>query len=210
MGFLALFGKKKIDRDQWGDGDNVSRETYRRYMRLSWDETRLDSPQYFERLQFCVQRARGRVLEIGCGIGNMTRWLAASRRVESILAVDAFEAAVEELKTYGLPKTTARTMNLEDLRFDPAERFDTVMLCEVLEHIYPSEEKKMLRALRPHVDGATLYVVSTPIGWLEDPHHVRAFSKEKFLRHLRRKYGDPDETDYDSGYSQCAVGRFRP
>lgn len=206
---FPLFRSKRIERNQWLDPGSESRRIYRRQMSWSWEETRELAPDYFERLRFAVEKAQGKVLEIGCGIGSMTRWLAASPGVESVTATDAFEQAIQELKQYNIPRTQALVMPLEALQFPDGTHFDTVMLCEILEHLYPDEEKRMLKGLRGYVDGRTRYVVSTPIGWLADPHHVRGFSKEQFRRHLARRYGPPIEIDYASGYSQSGFGLFR-
>lgn len=203
------FWKPKIDRNQWSDKPENSLETYENMMRWTWDETRENAPDYFQRLQFSVEHAHGRVLEIGAGIGTMTRWLAISDSVESILATDAFEKPVQKLEAADLPKTSAQWMPVENMQIEKDNHFDTVMLCEVLEHIYLDEEKKMLRKLRSHVGPQSTWIVSTPIGFMPDPHHVRGFSKKKFIKHLEKHYGPVEDVDYRSGYSQVAYGTFR-
>jgi len=99
-------------------------------------------------------------------------------------------------------------MPLENIKFDDKRKFDTVLICEVIEHIYPDEERKMLNSLRPYIDSKTAFIVSTPIGWMPDPYHVRGFSKRNFKRHLKKYYGTPKEIDLYSGYSQVAFGWF--
>jgi 2-polyprenyl-3-methyl-5-hydroxy-6-metoxy-1,4-benzoquinol methylase len=183
-------------------------ETYRQMMLWSWEETKSNSPQYFERMQYAVLKCRGRVLEIGCGIGTMTKFISMSKKVTEIVAIDAFPEAIEELKTYNLPKFTALQIPLEEIKFDNTRKFDTVILCEIIEHIFPDQEMKMLHALKPYINAKTIYIVSTPIGWLEDPHHVRGFSKRNLKRHLKRFYGEPIDIDYSAEYSQSAFGYF--
>jgi hypothetical protein len=70
-----LFGER-IDRNQWSSEKGNSWETYKQLMSWSWEETKSNAPQYFERLNFCVRKCRGRVLEIGCGIGTMTKFIS--------------------------------------------------------------------------------------------------------------------------------------
>jgi 2-polyprenyl-3-methyl-5-hydroxy-6-metoxy-1,4-benzoquinol methylase len=205
---LNFFQRKRVERNQWLNPESDSRQIYRRQMVWSWEETREQAPEYFARLRFAVEKAQGRVLEIGCGIGNMTRWLAASPNVESVIAIDAFEEAIRELEQYKIPKIQALIMSVKALQFPEGTHFDTVMLCEIIEHLYADEEKQMLAELRKYVDDTTRYVVSTPIGWMPDPHHVRGFTKRQFRKHLARHYGPPEEFDYASGYSQSAFGRF--
>jgi len=199
---------KSVDRNQWSNKEGSSRETYKKLILYSWEETKSNAPQYFQRLDFVVKRCKGEVMEIGCGIGTMTRWICKSNKVKKVVAIDASSEAIEELKTSRLPKVTPLQMQLENIKFNDTIKFDTVVICEVIEHIYPAEEKRMLNALKPYIDSETAFIVSTPIGWMRDPHHTRGFSKSKFSKHLKSYYGDPVEIDYSSGYSQAAFGYF--
>lgn len=197
---------RRISRAQWVE--SARRETYQEMMEWTWSETQNNAPQYFERLRFAVENASGRVLELGCGIGTMTKWLASSKRVAEIVAVDAFEQAIAQLKSYQIPKVIPVTASSQDFGLPYDMHFDTVIACELLEHLYWDEEKEFLRHLRRYIHSDTRFVISVPIGWLEDPIHVRAFSKRKFIRHLGRYYGKPICVDYSSGYSQVAWGYF--
>ncbi len=203
-----IFGKK-INRNQW-NGENSRRwEIYGNLMIWTWEETQKKASSYFKRLNFSISKASGKVLEIGCGIGTMTRWLATSSEVEHIWAIDGFEDVIEKLRDYNLPNVTPCKMSFDSIKFDSAIIFDTIMICEVLEHLYIDEEVKMLHALFNYINSETRYVISVPIGWLPDKYHVRGFSKEGLKKHLRKFYGEPIEVDYSSGYSQVAWGYFR-
>ncbi len=196
----------KIERNQWLSPRQV--ETYERLMRWSWEETQSQAPDYFSRLSFAVAHAHGRVLELGCGIGTMTRFLAASPDVTEVIAVDSFEGAIAALKSYNLPKTIPVRSTLERLEL-PCEKVDTLLACELLEHLYADEERQLLENLKAYVIPGTRYLISVPIGWLQDPCHVRSFSKSRFKKHLATFYGPPVEVDYSSGYSQSAWGYFK-
>ncbi len=193
----------RVSRNQW---TLATTQVLREQMGWSWDEIRQRAPDYFKRLEFSVKHARGRVLEIGCGVGTMTRWLNASDKVSDIVAIDAFEQALVELRNARLHKVRALRMPADELRLPQGEQFDTVMLCEIIEHLYDDEELELLARIRPHLSANARYVVSTPIGWLEDPTHVRAFGKRAFRRRLEHYYGPVQEIDYSSGYSQAAWG----
>ena len=208
--FNYTFFQKKIDRNQWEAEKDANWEIYKNLMTWSWEETEKNAPPYFERLKFSVSKARGKVLEVGCGIGTMTRWLAESPEVESIVAIDAFPEAIDELVRYNLPKVTPLTISVENLQLNQPALFDTVVMCEIIEHLYPDEERKFLNGLRSYLHTETKYVISVPIGWMDDPHHVRGFSKRKFKRHLERFYGEPIEIYYLSDYTQEAWGYFKP
>jgi len=203
-----LLGKRR-NRNQWLREKRAVWEMNLKKVMSSWEETEVNSPYYFKRLKFSVSKAKGRVLEIGCGIGAMTKWLSEAKEVEEIVAIDAFSEAINELKKLNLAKVIPLEMKLEHIQFNAQKKFDTVLICEVLEHIYPDEELKMLNAIRSYIDSTTRYVISTPIGWMPDPHHVRFFSKKRFKKHLKLLYGDPIEINYSSEHSQVAWGYFK-
>lgn len=201
---------RRISRDQWAGEDNAaSISHYENLLRWSWDETRVHSPEYFRRLETSVAQAHGRVLELGCGIGTMTRWIAAKPDVASVVAVDAFAKATQRLQAEQLPKVEAICAPADGLKLDSLQPFDCVFLCEFIEHLYPDEELALLATVRKHLAPGARFVVSVPVGWLDDPSHVRAFSRRKFERHLRRHYGCIEGVDRSAGYSQVAWGSFR-
>lgn len=205
MRWLLL--RNRIDRNQWVHQPE-SAQRHRQWMELSWDDTAAAYPDYFARMSVSVGRTRGSVLELGCGMGNMTRWIAGRDEVTEVTAVDGFNEAINELRARNLPKVHAMAAHMTKLQFPAGRKFDTVVLCELIEHLYPDEEAAMLRAIRPHLAEGAGWVASVPIGWLEDPHHVRAFSRERFSRHMARHYGPVEGRDESSGYSQVAWGRF--
>jgi len=202
---LSRLLKGKIDRNQWLD---IS-DTYRNLVTWSWEEIQREAPAYFNRLSYSVEHSRGKVLEIGAGIGNMTKWLVASDSVEMVYAVDGFSEAIEELKKLQLPRVSMHLFKVEDVSFPSDLKFDTFVMCEVLEHIYQDEEMSMLKNLKQNLSGETKYILSTPVGWMDEPFHVRSFDKEQFIRHVEKYYGPLIQVDYTAGYSQTAYGTFR-
>jgi 2-polyprenyl-3-methyl-5-hydroxy-6-metoxy-1,4-benzoquinol methylase len=200
----------KIDRNQWAatveNEDNWN--TYSKLMELNWEEIEASYLNFFKSLKFCMQHCRGEVLEIGAGIGIMTKWIKDQEGVTKVIAIDLFIEAIKKLKEYDFDNVYPLLMDLKDLGFKKDHTFDVVIICEVLEHIYPDEEIKMIRSLKPYVDENTRYIISTPIDWMDDPYHVRGFSKMEFERHLRLYYGAPIEIDYSSDYRQIGIGRF--
>ena len=200
---------KKINRDQWDAKNGDMWKNHRALMELSWEELILKYPDYMKRVNFSVNHCQGRVLEIGCGIGNMTRWISNRKAVSVIMATDLFEAAIIEIKKYKIPKVTSFRMGAEELDFPKGTLFDTVVLCEILEHLYPDEEMRMLGSIKQHIHPKTSFIISTPIGWLSDPYHTRGFSKQELIKHVQKHYGKPIEIDYASGYSQSIFGYFK-
>jgi 2-polyprenyl-3-methyl-5-hydroxy-6-metoxy-1,4-benzoquinol methylase len=197
--------QRRKDRNQW---KNVN-ETYANLMTWSWDELAVNAPNYFARLEFSVRHATGCVLEIGAGIGNMTRWLSAEEHVKEIYAIDGFPEAIDYLRKLDLPGVHPVLSRVDALELPENVKVDSLVACEVLEHLYKDEEMHMLECVRSRLAGDARFVLSTPIGWLDDPHHVRGFSKVDFIKHVEQYYGPIAQIDYRSGYSQVAVGAFR-
>ncbi|MDC1142278.1 glycosyltransferase [Planctomycetota bacterium] len=197
---------KKISRDQWDENET----SYDDYLTLPWEELKAHSPDYATRVEDSIKHCTGNVLEIGCGAGNMTRWIAIQKAVTGVLGVDGFEAAITKLNALGLPNVKGVVQDITQLDLPADYRFDTLVMCEFLEHIYPDEEAKLIAGLCKYAAENARYVISVPIGWLEDPHHVREFSKAKFKRHLSKHYGLPDSFSYNSGYSQVVTGILKP
>ncbi len=196
--------RKKISRNQWLDTTKLGK--YEFLMSASLEELKTDAYPYFKRLEFIIAHVEGKVLEIGCGVGNITRWISKSEKVTQVVAIDAFPEAIRKLKSYKFSKVIPKRMRLECLEFELGTEFDTVVISEVIEHIYPDEEKKLLAKLEKYTHRETAFLISAPIGWLNDPFHVRGFSKKRFRDHLTKHYGDAREIDYSSGYSQIAYG----
>jgi ubiquinone/menaquinone biosynthesis C-methylase UbiE len=93
------------------------------------------------------------VLEIGCGRGDFSLWLARKYPLAAITGVDfsdgAIAVAMAKLSRYnGSPRFLVD--DAENLNF-PAHTFDFVISCECLEHV-PQPEKmarEMARVLKP-------------------------------------------------------------
>ncbi len=196
---------RKISRNQWKDPASI--HTYQTMMQWTWKETSIKAPSYFRRLTGSIDKTHGKVLEIGCGIGTMTRWIAQRESVSRVWAADCFPECLSLLSDYRLEKVTPWLLDMDNPSLPP-HTFDCVVVCEVLEHLYPDEEIRLLHILHKHIKPDSHYVVSVPIGTLMDPCHVRIFTRRTFHRHLRRHWGIPEGTDYRSGYSQVAWGQF--
>jgi len=77
-----------------------------------------------------------RVLEVGCGVGNFTRFLRNRERVVATDNNEAYLALVRRLLEH-LDNIDVRRVNWEDPKLDglSGETFDTVLCLNVLEHI---------------------------------------------------------------------------
>jgi SAM-dependent methyltransferase len=107
------------------------------------------------------RRLVGKVLDIGCGIGDMLLFRPGT------VGVDVNSRTVELCRARG---ATAITMVADKLPFDDAQ-FDSALMDNVLEHIEDpaailADAKRVIRA-----GGRLLVGVPGSKGWLHDPDH---------------------------------------
>ncbi len=104
-----------------------------------------------------VPTGTGRALDIGCNDGTTTALLAAKGYTP--LGVDVDADAVERARR-GHPGIEFEVGTVEDL---PAkDRFDLVTCLEVIEHLTPAEQDRMLAFIRSHLTSSGALVLSTP------------------------------------------------
>ena len=126
-----------------------------------------------ERLDWIAERLGGRVLDLGCGPGELAARAVA--RGHDYLGVDAdpmvLKKAQDNLQSIdGKSRARFQRIDVDALEIDGL--FDTLVLAEVLEHV-PDPVRVLTRAARFLAVGAQL-IVSTPFGWMPDPDHKRA------------------------------------
>jgi SAM-dependent methyltransferase len=99
--------------------------------------------------------ARGRVLEVGCGVGTFTKLLVAAPQVERLVSIDVSAAAVEKCRTaISDPRLDLRHADLHQM----TGSFDLVVCMNVLEHI--EDDRAALRQLWRLVGpGGTLFLL---------------------------------------------------
>jgi SAM-dependent methyltransferase len=127
-----------------------------------WARLRIgDEPEIIE----AAAPAGARVLELGCGVGRMTRPLA--ERGFTVTAVDESPEMLE--RVVGAERTVCAA--IEDL--DLGERFDVVLLASFLVNAGDPEVRRgLLRTCRRHVaDGGLVLVQREGDDW-HDPENV--------------------------------------
>jgi SAM-dependent methyltransferase len=124
------------------------------------------------------RRIRGRLLDLGCGIGDMLAFRPGS------VGVDVNERTVDHCRRQGL---TAFRMEVDHLPF--ADRsFDTVLMDNVLEHIL--DPRPLLAEVRRVLLRGGRLIVGVPgrRGWDSDPDH-KVFYDDDALRQLLEANG---------------------
>lgn len=143
-----------------------------------------------------------RVLDIGCGRGEMVAW-AARKGASHAEGVDYSTAAVLLAKKAqkNWPKslknrTNFRHMDAKKLKF-PDASFDAVFLVEVLEHLYPEEQVVVMHEVyRVLKSDGFVFAHTAPSRWFNDySYRVWSYPISSVLvgawnKLLRKNYGN--------------------
>jgi SAM-dependent methyltransferase len=130
---------------------------------------------------------RGQVLEVGAGLGTVTRKLVDRYPDLSIIALEPAGNVFADLEAYAAltPRVAARRQTLAEYQPDPADGFDAIVYLNVLEHIADDMQELQLaaKALRP---GGALLVFGPALEWLYSELDYRAGHYRRYsLRRLR-------------------------
>jgi SAM-dependent methyltransferase len=145
-----------------------------------------------------VAAAPGRVLEVGCGWGELAEWIARETGAD-VVAVDLSPRKVELARERGVD---ARLADVEELPFAD-ETFDVVVAAWMLYHV-PDLERglaEIARVLRP---GSTFVAATNSRLHLQElrdlvgsgPSTLK-FSREDGEEHLRRHFATTERIDVD-------------
>ncbi|WP_327069188.1 3' terminal RNA ribose 2'-O-methyltransferase Hen1 [Kitasatospora sp. NBC_01302] len=164
-------------------------------------------------IELLRQEGAARVLDLGCGQGELVGALLKERQITEILGVDvsvtALAAATRKLRLDRLPERQAARVQLVQgaLTYTDArlKGYDAAVLCEVIEHLdlprLPALEHAVFGAARP----ATV-IVTTPnaeynVRWETLPagHHRHADHRFEWDRSAFRSWAERVATNY--GYT---------
>ena len=138
-----------------------------------------------ERHRVIAGLCHGSVIELGCGRGALAGAIAA--RGLQVLGVDMNPQKVDKARTR-YPGVTFMQRDILDLDLD-SQRFDTVVLAEVLEHVTEEIGSRVLDKAWSLVSDGGRLVISVPNeDCVPHPNHLCEFDS-KSLRKLLRPFG---------------------
>jgi len=144
--------------------------------------------EHVARYAFAAQLVRDRdVLDVGCGVGYGSQWLAKSG-AKSVLGIDIAQDAIEHAKkNYFHPAVSFKIQDAAAMVF--SGEFDVVTCFELIEHI--GEQRAVLDAIKRALRPGGKLIISTPRP-LDDKRthfHVHELEYEELKRMLAERFG---------------------
>lgn len=116
----------------------------------------------FQKLKRAGLRPHHRLLEIGCGTGQVTGLLATYLTKGSILALDISPESVAIAKQHLGNHANVEFMVSDMSDFQHAEKFDFVLLPDVLEHIPEETHQTLFGTIARHLHPASVIAINFP------------------------------------------------
>ncbi|MEY3416915.1 MAG: hypothetical protein RL711_1060 [Bacteroidota bacterium] len=103
-----------------------------------------------------------KILEIGCGIGNFTHFIASQITTGKIVAVDISPRSIEIAKSTYKDKPNMEFMVSDMSDFERPEKFDIVVLPDVLEHIPIEQHQNLFARIAKHTHEKSAILINIP------------------------------------------------
>lgn len=136
--------------------------------------------QHIRELQTRLRKKRLRVLDIGCGTGNIS--LAVARAGCEVTGIDVDKASVEYAQRRNIPRATFLVGNAQDLQL--REEYEVIICSEVLEHL--KQPEKLMEFMGKHVYADGFVFLSIPNGF--GPSELSVMPR-RILGEILRKLG---------------------
>lgn len=162
----------------------------------------LSDPSHYEypRAKWILDRVHGgKLLEVGCGNGGMTRLLAP--KVDQIVALDVSGPSLRELEKLGLQNVKIVKGLIE--RYEPECLFEWIVMSEVLEHV--RQPAQIVRRCFSWLAPGGALLITTPHGHWESNEHLHEFN----LVALSRILALPEAETVRLGYLRDRDNRRR-
>ena len=130
---------------------------------------------------------RGKVIELGCGPGHLTKKI--SDRNLDVVGVDISSEKIRQARE-SYPQIRFIDSDICDLTM-PLGSFNTVILAEVLEHVSEETGAEILNKARQLMKPGGRIIVSVPNeSHIPHPNHVREFGRRD-LKRMLSQFGKP-------------------
>ena len=143
--------------------------------------------EHVARYAFAAQLVEEKdVLDLACGVGYGSQWLAKAR-ARSVLGIDIAEDAIEHArKNYFHPSVSYRVQDARWMDFEA--QFDVITCFEFIEHV--DEQAKVLDAIKRALRAQGTLIISTPrpLDNKRTHFHVHELEFEELRRMLAERF----------------------
>ena len=164
--------------------------------------------EHIARYAFAAQFADGRdVLDVGCGVGYGSQWLARAG-AKSVLGIDLAEDAIEHArKNYFHPVVTYRMLNAAEI--DVEDNVDVAVCFELIEHV--RDQVRVLDGIRRALrrDGALIISTPRPLEEMRTHFHEHELNFEEIRTLLKQRF-QYVEAFFERNYFTSFVGASEP
>ncbi|HVX84214.1 MAG TPA: class I SAM-dependent methyltransferase [Phycisphaerae bacterium] len=138
---------------------------------------------HLSRYEFASQFARGKVLDIACGVGYGSALLAALPEVREVTGVDLAEEALE-LARERYARPNIRFVQGDCMTYT-GEAVNTIVSLETVEHL--PEPEKFIRRIAEQLSPGGVLIASVPVTPSMDfnPYHLHDFTPGRFEALMR-------------------------
>lgn len=133
-----------------------------------------------------------RILEIGCGYGRYTSLLVNKLGYKNTIGIDISEEQIDFAKNHYHLTTVLKADALQYLQENSLEKYDIVILMDVLEHLELTYSIDLLRQINNSLNPGGKLIIQVPNGlspmkpiFFGDVTHVRAFTVNSMSQILR-------------------------
>ena len=135
-----------------------------------FNENPLDVHDQVERHEKIASLCRGKVLDIGCGTGSLSRYYKGEYKGYDISSV-----AIEKAKTHRRKDAFFGVLDFTTAKNQDFSKVDTIVMAEFLEHI--DDDLNIFEAIKKTAKPGTRVIISVPNGKaVPSPDHVREFN----------------------------------
>lgn len=171
-------------------------EPYHHYVNVSKDEFKLLKSlfwgiEYYSYVSFLLNIVESlnfsKLVEVGCGDGKITLEIAKRFRNKNIEGYDLSEQAILFAKSYGFGYNNL-SFYCEDFK-KSKEKYDIILLVEVLEHIPDDEIESFMNLLASKLNTNGKLVLSVPSKNLKlHPKHYRHYNLNLLKNHVNSSF----------------------
>ncbi|KAF0240365.1 MAG: hypothetical protein FD167_4186 [bacterium] len=112
--------------------------------------------------QLALPFLKGKVLDLGCGLGNLS--IEAARRGAKVLALDGSETAIEYICSVAVTENLAIKTKLVDLStYQISENYDVIVSIGLLMFMEKSKGYEMLNNIKLHVGSGGYAIINVLI-----------------------------------------------